>query len=277
MTTEIEKKTPGAMVQFDYGDDAGRGYENQTKNDTSIPLINILQSGSQLVKDGKARAGDFYNTVTEQTWPRETGLLFVFGTTKQMVAKWIPRKEGGGFRGHMQVDDPVFMNAVKASAKMGKYRIKEKDEDGEEKTIELVDTFYGYGCISSEDGDADSMAIIPFASTKIKPYRSLMGRLRTFNQQHGGKIPLYANLIRITSKEVKNVEGDFYVPVLTSGDPRGLMESLLDPEDPRFQMAKACAMLINSGDAEVNYAKSREGEDGDDDGLPKGKDGKPAF
>jgi hypothetical protein len=278
--TQIEKTKPGAMVQFDYGDDAGRGYENQSKADTSIPFIALLQGLSPLVKDGKGRPGDFYNTVTQQVWKRETGLLFVPGTTKQMFGRWVPRTQGGGFRGHAQVDDKDVQDAIKNSTKFGKYRVSEKDDDGKVVDIDLVETFYVYGAVCDEDGHAESMAIIPFWSTKIRPYRGWMTRLRTFNQQHGGRIPLYANLTRLTSYEDKKPKGEFYVPVLSSGDPRGLMESLLSPDDERFQMAKACAMLVSSGDAEINYGASRaaEGDDeGDDDGIPKGPDGKNLF
>lgn len=271
--TQIEKQKPGALVQFDYGDDAGKGYENQTKADQSIPFINVLQGLSPLVKNGGARPGDLYNTVTQQVYKREEGLLFVPGTTKRMVGEWVPRTQGGGFRGHHEVSSQLFQDAVKNAAKFGKYATPEGNQ--------LVDTFYVYGALCTEDGFADTMAVIPFWSTKIRPYRSWNTRLLTFNQQHGNKIPLYANLTRMRTVETKNNQGEFFVPVLTSGDPRGIMESLLGPDDERYQMAKTCALLIASGDAQVNYDKSREAE-GDDDGEGQKddfikKDGKPIF
>lgn len=278
--TQLEKqKAPGALVPFDYGEDAGKGYENQTKADLAIPFINLLQSGSPLVKNGGARAGDFLDTVTQRVYPRETGLLFAGGTTKQMFAKWMPRDSGGGFRGHLQVDDRAVQEAIKNASKFGKYVVIEKDDKGKDVELTLSETFYIYGALSDEDHNAESMAVIPFWSTKIKPYRGWTSRLRSFNQQHGNRIPLYANLTRLTSREIKNAKGDFYIPVLSPADPRGLLESLLGPDNSVFQMAKTCAELIMSGDAEVNYDKSREaeGEDDVDDGLPKGPDGKPLF
>jgi hypothetical protein len=265
-TTAIQNPDRNTGIQiFDYGEDAGKGYENQSKADLSMPFINLLQGLSPLVKDGKARAGDFYNTVTQQIWPRETGLLFVPGSTKQMFAEWVPRKQGGGFRGHHQVNDEVVLNAIKNAAKFGKYLTPEGNN--------LNDTFYVYGALCTEDGIADSMCVIPFWSTKIRPYKAWNSRLRTFNMQHGNKIPLYANLVRLTSKETKNSEGDFFIPELTSADPRGIGYSLLGPDDERFQMAKACAQLVMSGDADINYGKSREAEGDDEDGEKK--DGNP--
>lgn len=278
--TQLEKqKAPGALAIPDYGNDAGKGYENQTKADLAIPFVNLLQSGSPLVKNGGARAGDFLNTVTQQVWKRETGLLIAAGTTKQMFAKWMPRNSGGGFRGHLQVDDRAVQEAIKNASKFGKYIVTEKDGDGKDVELTLSETFYIYGAIADEDHNAESMAIIPFWSTKIKPYRGWVSRLRSFNQQHGNKIPLYANLTRLTSIEVKNAKGDFFIPVLSPADPRGLVQSLLSADSSVFQMAKTCAEMIMSGDAEVNYDKSREaeGEDDVEDGLPKGPDGKPLF
>lgn len=270
--TKLQKtEVPGALVIPDYGEDAGRGYENQSKADTSIPFINLQQGLSPLVKDGKARPGDFVNTVTGQIWPRETGLKFVAGTTKRMFGKWIPRKQGGGFRGHLQVDDPIVMKALKDASKLGKLRITEKGDDGKDIDIDLVETFYVYGSLLNEIDEADSMCVIPFSSTKIKPYRGWNSRLLTFNQQHGGKIPLYGNVTRMTSVETKNNQGDFFIPVLQSADPRGLQFSLIGPDHSAFQMAKACAQLVNSGDANINYEKAREDES-EDDSQPKSSD-----
>lgn len=253
MTKSIEKQNAGTIVPFDYGDDGGKGFENQTKADTSIPFIVLCQPMSPMVQAEKARPGDYWNTVTEQVWSRETGILMAFGTTKHCFAEWTPRDKGGGFHGHHEIDSAVVQNAIKASAKFGKY----KTDDGND----LTETFYGYGAVCSEDGMAESMAIMAFWSTKIRAYKAWNTRIRTFNQQHRNQIPLFANLVRITSTVMKNEKGTFYIPVLSSGDPRGLKESLLAPDDDRYIMAKACGMLVNSGDAEVKYDKSRDGGD----------------
>jgi len=265
-------QTGGAMVVHDYGDDAGKGYEHQSKADSSIPIINLLQALSPIVVAEKAKAGQFYNTVTEQVWDREKGFLFLPATTRHVYAEWVPRNEGGGgggYRGQHEVESTIVAKAIKESVKFGKFKTDEGNN--------LVETFYVYGVICGDDGRPESMALLPFWSTKIKPYRAWMTRLRGFNGANGGKIPLYANLTKITSMLTHNKENkQFYIPQIGSGDPRGLLQSLLAQDDERFLMAKACNLLVDSDMAKVDFSKQNDGG-GDDEGDDFVKDGKPLF
>lgn len=272
-TTEEEKPATavtksdaagGALVVHDYGDDGGRGYEHQTKADSSIPIINLLQALSPIVVAEKAKSGQYYNTVTEQTWEREKGFLFLPATTRNVFAEWVPRNEGGGgggYRGQHEIDSPIVAKAIKESVKFGKFKTDEGNN--------LVETFYVYGVICGDDGRPESMALLPFWSTKIKPYRAWMTRLRGFNGANGGKIPLYANLTRVTSMLTQNKDNkQFYVPQIGSGDPRGLRQSLLALDDERFLMAKACYQLVSSGAAKVDFSKQNEGGEAEGEEAP---------
>ncbi len=285
-TEETTAMTPPpettAIASFDYGDDAGKGFENQTKADMSIPFINLLQALSPLVATEKAKPGQWVNTVTEQIWDREKGFLFVAGGTRRAYTEWVPRNNpdgtpvqnqgGGGYRGEHAVESKIVADAIKQSKKFGKFYTPDGNI--------LSDTFYVYGAICGEDGTAQSMAVIPFTATKIKPYRTWMTRLRqlTLQDQYGKTIldgdrkplhpPLYAHLTRITSAQTQNSNKQmYYVPVITSGDQRGLIQSLLPPTDERFQLAKECKLLFESGNAKVDYSKQGGGDDdGDDEG-----------
>src|SRR5688572_13015546 len=59
-----------ALEVYDYGDDAGQGFENQDMSDRKLPLIELLQSNSPEVVDskGKCWAGQFHNTVTGEIY-----------------------------------------------------------------------------------------------------------------------------------------------------------------------------------------------------------------
>lgn len=270
---DIEKLPDAqALVVHEYGEDEGKGFEHQTKADTSIPFVVLLQGLSPQVADGKGKPGDFFNTVTEQVWSRDQGFLFVPATTRHVFTEWVPRDKGGGYRGQHTPDDDVVMKAVKNAARFGKYQTDEGNQ--------LTETFYVYGVISSEDGQAESMAIIAFWSTKIRPYKGWMTRLRqtAIVDAQGRRVrpPLYAHLSRITSTTQKNNEGTFSVPVISSGDPRGIVQSLLQPNDERFLMAKACMQLVDSDQAKVDYSQTKGEGDMDGDNLV-GKDGKPLF
>lgn len=261
--TAVEPVQPaGALAAFEYGDDEGKGFEHQTKADASIPIVSLLQALSPVVADGRGKPGDFFNTVTEQIWARDKGFLFVPATTRHVFTEWVPRDAGGGYRGQHTPDSEIVKLAMKTSAKFGSYRTAEGNQ--------LTETFYVYGAICSDDGQAESMAIMPFWSTKIRPYKGWMTRLRqtqiTDGQGRRVRPPLYAHLTRITSTMQKNNQGQFYVPVISSGDPRGIVQSLLKPDDERFLMAKACMQLVDSDMAKVDYSKTKgDGDEGDEE------------
>src|SRR5262249_21956494 len=59
-----------AIEVFDYGEDAGQGYENQDMSDRKLPIIELLQSNSPEVAESKGKmwAGQFRNTVTGEIY-----------------------------------------------------------------------------------------------------------------------------------------------------------------------------------------------------------------
>lgn len=267
-----------ALTQFEYGDDdVGAGFENQTKDDTVVPFIILLQPLSPQVLENKVSsngltltAGMFFHTVTEQAWPASKGFLFVPSTTKHEIVEWAPREGGGGFVARHAIESEVFADAIKKSEKFGKY----KTDAGNV----LQDTFYIYGVICDEAGQPEGPAVISFWSTKIRAYKSFMTRvkgqmvpIRVKDPATGADMtkkvrpPLYANLARMTSElkkfDTEKGPAQAFVPIITAGDPRGVRESLLSPDDDRFVMAKACRELVDSGMAKVDYSKAQGGED----------------
>lgn len=251
-STEQTLQTRGetAMTEFNYGDDdIGAGYEHQTSADTKVPLIVLLQGLSPMVVDGTngAKAGQWLHTVTQELYDKEQGFLFVPSTTRHFFAEWVPRNEGGGFRGHHEITSEEVKASLSRSSKFGKNKL----ENGND----LVETFYVYGIVCSEDGFADSMGVISFSSTKIRSYKSWMSRLRAFvvrDPVRGSlRPPMYAHLTRISSESQKNDQGQFYIPRISSGT-GSTITSLLQPTDERFVMAKKCKELVDSGDLVVD-------------------------
>jgi hypothetical protein len=253
--------TPGALVAYDYGEDEGAGYEHQDGSDITIPFMVLLQALSPQVKDRVhplAVPGSMYNTVTEKYYSADQGFLFVPATTRHLYCRWVPRDEGGGFRGHHDPDEQLVIDAKKASTKFGKFLTP--DPENPKKEHQLVETRYVYGALCDEDGGADDMVLLAFTSTKITAYKKWMKRLRgiSFPRPGGGPPvhpPLYSNLTRVVGMPADNAKGDFFVFGMRPGDQRGLMESLLPATDPRFMMAKACKELVDTGKAKVDFEK----------------------
>lgn len=262
---------PGALAAYDYGDDSGSGYENLGQSDFSVPFIVLLQALSPMVKDrvGDARAGQWYNTVTQELYPIETGFLFLPATTSHVFNEWVHRDKGGGFRGHHEIDSEIVIAAQRANG--GKFgTIPLENGNG------LVDTRNVYGVVCSAEGEADAMGVIAFKSTMIKSFRGWMSKLRTYIPRAGSKPPLYANLTRITSREDRNNKGSFFVPSIMPANV-SVANSLVPPNDDRFLMAKQLRDLVAHGDVKINPDQQRAEGDITADGDLVGADGKTVF
>lgn len=259
---------PGAVLPHQYAEeDVGAGFDNQTAQDYTIPMIVVCQAKTPAVEDEEhdARAGDWLNTVTDQVYSREEGFELIAALTEHRYAKWISRDDGGGFRGHVEIDDPVVSKAIENSTRFGRYEIEETVEDdrGREKTIyvQLRETFYVYGIITNLSGHILSLGVcIPFTSTKIRAYKRWMTKLRQYP-----RAPLFAHRTRLTTKQDSNDKGTFYIPVAKPADPRGVVESLLAPDDPRFTEAKKLRGLILAGKKKVDFEGQQQSEGSEDD------------
>ena len=80
---------------------AGKGLENITSEDITIPRLSIIQANSpqRKKKDEKyienADEGDVFNTVTGQLYKEP--LTVIPCAYRKTYVEWIPREKGGGF------------------------------------------------------------------------------------------------------------------------------------------------------------------------------------
>lgn len=263
----VKKEEAGLPAAFDYGDDAGSGFEHQSSQDFSIPFLSVLQALSPQLKDPDeggiegARPGYILNTVTGEVFSGKEGVEFVPATTQHVYVEWVPRDSGGGFVGIHQVDSPVVSQALGGSREFGKLKSAAGND--------LIETFYVYGVLC-ENGEPQGMAVIAFTSTKIKVYKRFSTKVNMFTiKTPRGKQrpPLFAHAVRIKTASEKNNKGDFYNFVLepVNGD---LASSLLAPDDPRFQAGKQCYEMVEGGSAQANYAKQDGGSGASDEEIP---------
>lgn len=269
-TTAVVKGTEGNTLPAafdDYGDFAGKGFQNQTQEDIAIPFLNILQPMSPEVDptDGVkgAEAGMLFNSVTQDF---DSEIQFVAAITQHVFVEWKPREAGGGIVATHQLHDPVVKEAKANSTKFGSYKLGEND---------LVETYYVFGVLV-KDGQAQGMATMAFTSTKIKAYKAIMGRLNSFQivLEDGRRInpPLFAHLLTITTMKQKNDKGSFYVPVIKPAVDNDIKSSLLDPKGIPFLMAAECEKLVDTGAAKADTATQEAGSKAnaadDDEEMP---------
>ena len=253
-----------ALAEFDYGDDAGQGFENQDMSDRKLPMIMVLQSNSPQVVEskGKVHPGALMNTVTGEIFEE---LLVVAALTDHAFTLWVPRDDGGGFRGRFPKDAKMVFDAIARNdgRSIGKLPVpQEKDpKTGKpQPTLELVETFEVYGITyknvtvdGKKSGEVTGFAVIPFTSTKIKSYRGWNTQVSMF--AIGGKqIPIFAHKVKITTELEQNAKGSYFVPVLSpaeGGD--DLKGSLLAKTDSRYIAAKKLHDDVMKGLAKAAY------------------------
>lgn len=226
----LAKRGEAALATYDYGEDAGAGYEGTSSADFAIPFLSVLQTNSPECEKAHdryleaAEAGMLMDTVSRELIDGDEGVVIVPCLTSHVFTEWVPRDEGGGggggFRGVHETDSDI-VKRCRAEAKDGFAKLPTGDG------TELIETFYIFALRLDEEGDAVGFFMIPFTSTKIKVYRKFMQRLR----QVKGNPPLFANRVRISSVPDSNKKGNFYNFKLEAAVDDDLVASLIPPVD----------------------------------------------
>jgi len=171
---------------FDFTGDEGGGFETQTMADVKLPIIELLQSGSPAVKESKGKgpfAGQFRNTVTGEIYDE---VYFVPGTSVHQYTEWLPRDDGGGFRGRHPIDAKVVHDAVHRNGgrRFGKLPVPQPPDPktGKPQPMhELVEGEEIFAILYDPKTEAMAgFAMIPFVSTKIPIFQAWNSTVRHF-------------------------------------------------------------------------------------------------
>lgn len=207
--TEIVKAAPQAVaLQETFNADAGAGFEEADASAYAIPFLQILQSGSPQCKksDGAyikgAEEGKFYNTVTQELFDGDEGIIVIPCHYTQRFVEWKARETGGGFvASHMPGEQPST----------------EKDEKGRDiipsSGNTLVDSRNHYVLIVGSDGSL-TPALITMTSTqqkKSKQWMSKMQGIKIKNAQGAFQTaPMMSRKYRITTVPESNDKGSWF-------------------------------------------------------------------
>jgi hypothetical protein len=267
-TTAIAETQP--LEAFDYGADAGQGFENQDMSDRKLPIIELLQSNSPQVVQGKGKvyAGQFMNTVTNEIYDE---VFLVPAITDTCWVEWLPRDDGGGFRGRHPknakiVTDAIVRNGGRAIGKLTVPQPPDPKTNKPQPNHELVESREIYVILyENKTGEAMGFAMIPFTSTKIAVYRGWNAAIGNFaptikgRKFNPGEIPIFAHRVKMTSESVTKGQYTYMVPVLSpaeGGDE--LLRSLLPKTDPRYIAAKKLHDDVLAGHAKAAYETTQQ-------------------
>ncbi len=210
MSTAVAKKK-NAELSTDVMDDifefAGDGAAFDS-SEMQIPFVRVLQALSPQLNKKKpeyiegAASGDMFNTVTNQHWAGEDGVVVIpcFQTTKYL--EFIPREQGGGFRGEIPANDPILTRTSRDGA-------KEILPTGNE----LVKSDQHYCLLVDEDGSFQPV-VIDMKSTQLKVSRRWKTQIAMQKVKHpkSGQMitpPVYATMWKLTTTEESNDRGDW--------------------------------------------------------------------
>lgn len=251
----------GAVAAYDYGADAGAGFEGTSGADLSIPFISILQSNSPQVEEDSDRykPGMLVNTVTGDIIDADVakhgaGQPFLPVHKETAYVEWVPRDSGGGFVGLHDPNGEVVKKAIAANggSRIGKLTLDNGNE--------LIETHYIYGLLLDEAGETTTgFAVVSFTSTKIKPYRDFTTAMYTLK----GRPPMFANRAVLKTVKQKNEKGSFFnfkiEPLKGSWS-----ESLINPatEAALLEEAKGFRDMVTSGMARAAFETQNSTGDG---------------
>lgn len=253
-----------------YGSDANLGFDQASGADYALPFLTILQSNSPQVEEGDqqmkdAKAGMLMDTVSNELFGADDGVIFVPCDRQHVFVEWVPRDKGGGFVGIHAPDSEIITKAKREAKEFGKYSSPEGND--------LVETFYVYGMLlrAVDDVEPAGMFVIAFKSTQIKKYKQMMYRLRTFK----GNAPLFAHRLRIASMPDQNKKGKFRSFRIEPAIDNSLAASLIPPtigegddaeQHPLLVQGKFLNEQVRSGLARADFSTERKAGDGEGSG-----------
>jgi hypothetical protein len=194
-----------AVLADAFAEDTGIGFEEVTSNDIQIPFVRILQAMSPQIKKSDpafisgATQGDIFDTVTNEVWSGDKGIVVlpVYFQTKYL--EFVPRTQGGGFVGELASNSNEVQQAV-----------RDQDSGMEllENGNELVRSAQHYVKICHKDGTLEN-AIVDMKKTQLKKSRLWLSMMMM--QKHKGTtLPIFATTYRLKTIEDGNDKGSWY-------------------------------------------------------------------
>jgi len=248
-----ERAQPAVSADVDlFAQDAGAGFEGTGMDDYAVPFLVVLQKMSPQVDPDNpkfvkgATIGSFLNTATGEVYGDRVAVVPVHYERK--FAEWVPREQGGGFRGHHEPESPEVQKAS-------------RDDRGRfvtERGTHLMDTRYHFVIVVSENGSG-GQALLALSSTQIKASRLWMTAMSSIKMKSkDGRTfvpPMFSHIYQLKSVTQQNDQGTW----------KGVQAEVLRPlsadELALYEAAKKFREQIVAGKVKVDEAARQEFSD----------------
>ena len=252
--TPAKKKTNGSAVtvldETMFEADAGKGLENIGAEDLALPFLKVLSRQDPVLDDLDAKAGDIYNTVTNEVFSGKEGVLVVPCAFQKRFIQWAPR--GGGSGAPLGIFGPGETRpATERSTEDNKDYVVGGTGDYIEQTAQH------YVLLLS--GEGSERALIAMKSTQLKKSRKWMSMILS-RQMQGIKgpftPPMFSHVYRLTTVSQENSKGSWHGwEVALDGQVRDLN---------LYHAAKVFGDSVDSGNIEVRHQQEGSSESLDD-------------
>lgn len=263
--------------EWDFGEDAGTGFKNLSKDEFSIPFYALLQSNSDIVKENRiegARGGDYVNLMTNELFKK---LIIQPVHIDRVIVEWFPRGSAKGkVAARHQFASPEVQEAI---ARNGGSIISTKEKplliNGENN---LVDTRYCYFNRLAEDGlTVIGFGVFSFTKTKIKKINDATSAIA----QSGTRAPLWSGRFVLGTQVEKKGPDTWHNVTITAFGKNNLLfdkSNLLPPSHPLYAEGKSLQRSIVSGVHKADFeAEEKLGGEGDGESIDSPGAGKRHF
>lgn len=264
-STEVATVAGGQLAAPGFMDDSlfGMGFEGMDKESFAIPFIQVLQKMSPLVDEDDAKhiegakAGMFFNTVTQKLYDGKSGLLIIPCAYQRTYIQWGARDGDGGFKGQYTVEQINEMIGDETKIKVVDGRLYVPNADGtvnEKKNDYFADTRAHFVLVIDPDTGEHTRAIISLSSSQIKASKMLNTSLqqKRMKDKSGAMrvAPMFSNVVALTTVAQSNDKGNW------SGVRFDIVDVVKDAAI--FEEAVSFYKDINAGAVNVDYNKQAE-------------------
>ena len=198
-----KKNLPANLMNFEADHDVG--FEMAGRDAYAVPFLIVLQTNSpQCAEDSGAyvkgaKPGMFLNTATKELYDGKKGVIIVPASYQHKYTEWVPRDQGGGYRGEHLYEDVDTTKLQRDPS--GKFILDTGNC--------LVDTCYHF-CLQLT-GQGPRMIVLALSSTQLKKSRNWMTLMKTikFEGKTGYKFtpPMFSHSYKLTTVTETNDKG----------------------------------------------------------------------
>ncbi len=236
-----------------YMGDKGRGSEEVTIQDITIPRLSMVQDLSPQRKKNNAEyiegceEGMLFNTVTNELYP--TSVLFVPVYFRLEWLVWKHRDAGGGLQG-------VCASQEEAVALVGQHPLAGQTIEDGSPVLDVQDTAQHFGLLLDPNSPAEdpraTEIVISMSKSQLKPSRQFNSQIRIAGGDR------WERLYRFSAVQVDGARGEYY---------NWKVEQLGFVSERVFKQSEALYESVRSGQRDVERDDTTSEEEAEDSNM----------